>query len=200
MTTPPPTEPTDPLPDAKPALPDATKLATFGAGCFWCVEAVFKELDGVVAVESGYSNGHTERPTYKQVCTGTTGYAEVAQIRYDPERVSYAKLLEVFWQTHDPTTLNSQGADVGTQYRSAVFFHDEEQRATAEALKRQLDESGAYAAPIVTEITPLARYIPAENYHQDYYELNPSQGYCRAVIKPKLDKFRKVFADHLKQP
>ena len=186
--------------DAPEKAPEETKLATFGAGCFWCVEAVFQELDGVVAVESGYSNGLTDNPTYKEVCSGTTGYAEVARIRYDPKRVAFAQLLEVFWQTHDPTTLNRQGADVGTQYRSGVYFHDEEQRRIAEELKAKLDASGAFDAPIVTEIVPIERYVPAENYHQDYYAQNPDQGYCRAVIKPKLDKFRKAFADHLKRP
>ncbi len=176
----------------------ATKLATLGAGCFWCVEAVFQELDGVVDVESGYTGGLLENPTYKQICSGTTGHAEVTQIRYDPERISFAKLLEVFWKTHDPTTLNRQGADVGTQYRSAIFFHDEEQQRVAIELKQKLDESGAFAAPIVTEIVPLGTYYPAEADHQDFYTRNPSQGYCRAVIQPKLEKFRKAFADHLR--
>ncbi|MDJ0521977.1 MAG: peptide-methionine (S)-S-oxide reductase MsrA [Planctomycetota bacterium] len=197
------TTPATPAADATP--PDAaetepaTKFATFGAGCFWCVEAVFEELEGVVSVESGYSNGHTENPTYKQVCSGTTGYNEVTRIEYDPKRVSFAKLLEVFWKTHDPTTLNRQGADVGTQYRSGVYYHDDEQKRIAEELKQKLDESGAFSAPIVTEILAVERYVPAEAYHQDYYAQNPNQGYCRAVIAPKLDKFRKTFADYLKR-
>ncbi len=174
------------------------KQATFGAGCFWCVEAVFQELDGVSKVTSGYTGGHIDNPTYEQICTGTTGHAEVAQITYDPSKVSFDRLLEIFWKTHDPTTLNRQGGDVGTQYRSAVFFHDDEQRKLAEAYKKKLDASGAFPAPIVTEIVKLGEYFVAEDYHQDYYRLNPDKGYCRAVIKPKLDKFRKVFAESLK--
>ena len=191
------------VPEPSPATPpggpaSATALATFGAGCFWCVEAVFSELDGVRSVKSGYAGGHVGSPTYKQVCAGTTGHAEVAQIEYDPTRISFAELLEVFWKTHDPTTLNQQGADVGTQYRSAIFVHDAAQREAAEAYKRKLDASGAFAAPIVTEITALERFWPAEDYHQEYYANNPDAGYCRAVIRPKLDKFRKVFGDRLK--
>lgn len=179
--------------------PSEAQIATLGAGCFWCVEAVFQELDGVLSVESGYSNGLTEAPTYKEVCSGTTGYVEVARIRYDPQRTSFAQLLEVFWKTHDPTTLNRQGADVGTQYRSGVYYHNEEQKRIAEELKQALDASGAFTAPIVTEIVPIERYVAAESYHQDYYAQNPDQGYCRAVIQPKLEKFRKAFAEHLKR-
>jgi peptide-methionine (S)-S-oxide reductase len=181
-------------------IPEDTKaaeshLATFGAGCFWCVEAVFAELDGVHAVQSGYAGGTTVDPTYEDVCSGTTGHAEVIQVRYDPGAVRYEDLLEVFWKTHDPTTRDRQGADVGTQYRSVVFFHDEAQREAAETLKRELDASGAFAAPIVTEIAPIDRFYPAEAGHQDYYARNPDAGYCRAVIRPKLEKFRRVFAD-----
>lgn len=188
----------EPKPEAA-SPPSEAQIATLGAGCFWCVEAVFQELDGVLSVESGYSNGLTEAPTYKEVCSGTTGYVEVARIRYDPQRTSFAQLLEVFWKTHDPTTLNRQGADVGTQYRSGVYYHNEEQKRIAEELKQALDASGAFTAPIVTEIVPIERYVAAESYHQDYYAQNPDQGYCRAVIQPKLEKFRKAFAEHLKR-
>jgi peptide-methionine (S)-S-oxide reductase len=174
------------------------RVATFGAGCFWCVEAVFKELRGVTSVTSGFSGGHVENPTYKQVCAGATGHAEVAQVRYDPEQVRYEDLLEVFWKTHDPTTRNRQGADVGTMYRSAIFYHDEQQREAAERIKKELDASGAFAAPIVTEIVPFEAFYAAEDYHQDFFELNPDQPYCRAVVGPKVEKFRKVFEDRLK--
>ncbi|MEZ4771917.1 MAG: peptide-methionine (S)-S-oxide reductase MsrA [Bacteroidia bacterium] len=177
---------------------EGLKKATFGAGCFWCVEAVFLELKGVVAVESGYSGGHVKNPSYKAICTGTTGHAEVAQITYDPAVITFDQLLEVFWKTHDPTTLNRQGNDAGPQYRSVVFYHDEEQKEKAEFYKKQLDASGAYQKPIVTEISPLINYYPAEDYHQNYYAGNANQPYCVFVIQPKLDKFRKVFADQLK--
>lgn len=181
------------------ALPAAeTKLATFGAGCFWCVEAVFQQLEGVVSVESGYAGGTVDNPTYQQVCTGTTGHAEVCQIRYDPAKVSYDKLLEVFWQTHDPTTLNRQGPDVGTQYRSVIFYHDDQQRDQAEKRKKELNAAGIWDAPIVTEISPLTKFYKAEDYHQNYFRSNPQQGYCRMVIRPKVEKFRKVFKDSLK--
>ena len=173
--------------------------ATFGAGCFWCVEAVFQRLEGVAAVESGYTGGHVENPTYREVCNGTTGHAEVAQITYDPSKVTFKELLEVFFKTHDPTTLNRQGADVGTQYRSAIFFHDDAQRQEAEAVKQALDASGAFGAPIVTEIAELGTYYKAEDYHQNYFNLNPNQGYCRAVVGPKVEKFKKVFKDKLKK-
>ena len=176
----------------------ATELATFGAGCFWCVEAVFLELDGVMSVESGYSGGTLPNPTYDQICTGTTGHAEVCRIRYDPTKTTYDELLEVFWKTHDPTTLNRQGNDVGTQYRSAVFFHNKRQKELAEKYKAELDASGAFSNPLVTEIVPTTKFFPAEQYHQNYYRQNPGQGYCRAVIGPKLEKFRKVFKDRLK--
>ena len=175
-----------------------TEQATLGAGCFWCIEAVFEELNGVVSVESGYTGGHVENPTYRQVTTGTTGHAEVARIEYDPSVLTFKEVLEVFWMTHDPTTLNRQGNDVGPQYRSAVFYHNDEQKQIAEFYKTELDKSGAFRAPIVTEITELGTYYVAENYHQDYYELNPNQGYCQFVIKPKLEKFRKAFKSKLK--
>ncbi|MEZ4761473.1 MAG: peptide-methionine (S)-S-oxide reductase MsrA [Flavobacteriales bacterium] len=172
--------------------------ATLGAGCFWCVEAVFQELAGVKEVVPGYTGGHVPSPTYEQVCSGTTGHAEVARITYDPARISFADLLEVFWRTHDPTTLNRQGADVGTQYRSVIFPHTGEQRRVAEEMKAALDASGAFPAPIVTSLEPLGAFHPAENYHHDYYARNGSQGYCAYVIAPKLEKFRKAFADRLK--
>lgn len=171
---------------------------TLGAGCFWCVEAVFTELKGVRSVTSGYMGGHVKHPSYREVCTGTTGHAEVAQLEYDPNEISYDEILEVFWQTHDPTTLNRQGADVGTQYRSAIFHHTEEQRRVAEEYRRKLGASGAFRGPIVTEIVPATVFYPAEDYHQDYYAQNGEQGYCQMVIHPKLDKFRKVFAEKLK--
>lgn len=175
-----------------------TALATFGAGCFWCVEAVFMDLNGVKSVVSGYSGGDAKNPTYKQVCSGTTGHAEVVQISYDPAVISFEELLEVFWKTHDPTTLNRQGADVGTQYRSAIFYHDEEQKRLAEEYKQKLDESGAFADPIVTEIVPFKEFYPAEDDHQNYFSQNESQPYCAFVIRPKVDKFRQVFGDKLK--
>lgn len=175
-----------------------SKTATFGAGCFWCVEAVFQELEGVQAVVSGYMGGGVDNPSYKQICTGQTGHAEVAQITYDPSKIDFATLLQVFWQTHDPTTLNQQGADVGTQYRSAVFYHDDEQQRLAEVFRADLDASGAFSAPIVTEVVPAATFYVAEDYHQEYFRLNPDQGYCRAVVRPKVEKFRKVFAKRLK--
>ena len=175
------------------------EVAILGAGCFWCVEAVFEELNGVISVESGYMGGHVKNPTYREVCTGTTGHAEVAKVTFDPDVVSFKEVLEVFWQTHDPTTLNRQGADVGTQYRSAIFCLSDEQKETAEYYKKKLDESGAFNGPIVTEIVEASTYYPAENYHQDYYALNPNQGYCQFVIRPKLEKFRKAFAEKLKK-
>ena len=177
---------------------EGSALATFGAGCFWCVEAVFQRLEGVISVESGYAGGTVVNPTYEQVCTGTTGHAEVCRIRFDPAKISYKTLLEVFWKTHDPTTLNRQGNDVGTQYRSVIFFHDETQKALAETYKRELDASGAWDRPIVTEISPAATFYKAENYHQNYYNNNPGKGYCAMVIAPKLEKFRTVFEDKLK--
>ena len=175
------------------------KVATFGAGCFWCVEAVFQRLKGVESVESGYSGGHVENPTYEQVCSKTTGHAEVCQLRYDPEQVSFEELLEVFWKTHDPTTLNRQGNDSGPQYRSVIYYHDEKQKKLAHEYKHKLDASGAWPDPIVTEISPFTTFYKAEGYHQNYYNLNRYQGYCQFVIVPKLEKFKKVFKDKLKK-
>lgn len=175
-----------------------TEMATFGSGCFWCTEAFFQELKGVQKVVSGYTGGHVENPTYEQVCGKKSGHAEACQITYDPQQITFTELLEVFWKTHDPTTLNRQGNDEGPQYRSAVFFHTPEQKELAEKYKKKLDESGAFPNPIVTEITAAAKFYPAENYHQNYFRLNPNQGYCAFVIGPKMDKFRKAFADKIK--
>lgn len=173
--------------------------ATFATGCFWCTEAIFEELTGVIKVTSGYSNGQVANPTYKEVCTGETGHAECVQIQYEPDKISYDELLEVFFQVHDPTTLNRQGADVGTQYRSAIFYNNEEQREKAEYYKAELNKSGAYKNPIVTEIARAEVFYPAEDYHQEYYINNKnSNPYCAVVIRPKLDKFKKVFANKLK--
>ena len=172
--------------------------ATFGSGCFWCTEAVFQELEGVASVTSGYSGGESDKPTYREVCSGLSGHAEVVQVAYDPAKVDYPTLLEVFWKTHDPTTLNRQGADVGTQYRSVIYYHDDEQRQLAEKYKAKLDASGAFSSPIVTEITPFDEFFPAEDYHQNYYAENSGQPYCVAVIGPKLKKFRDVFGEKLK--
>ncbi len=174
------------------------QVATFGAGCFWCVEAIFQQLEGVTSVVSGYSGGRTENPTYRQVSTGRTGHAEVCQIHFNPQIITFDALLRVFWETHDPTTLNRQGADVGTQYRSVIFYHNEEQRRIAEERKKQLDESGAWPNPIVTEISPMTTFYPAEEYHQNYYIRNPQQAYCQVVIRPKLEKFREVFREKLR--
>jgi peptide-methionine (S)-S-oxide reductase len=176
-----------------------TDTATFANGCFWCTEAIFEQLEGVISAVSGYSGGSVVNPTYKQVCTGETGHAECLQIVYDPKKISFDELLEVFWETHDPTTLNRQGNDIGTQYRSGVFYHNEEQKKKAELYKEKLDKSGAFDNPIVTEITPFTKFYPAEDYHQQYFENNEGANpYCRVVIRPKVDKFRKVFKDKLK--
>lgn len=172
--------------------------ATFGGGCFWCVEAVFLNLKGVEQVVSGYAGGHVPNPSYRAVCTGATGHAEVTQITYDPEVISYEELLYVLWRTHDPTTLNRQGADVGTQYRSIILTHNDEQREIAQRSLAETDASGLYRDPIVTEIVPLTEFYPAEAYHQDYYANNPNQGYCRVVIDPKVRKMRKEFSHMLK--
>ena len=172
---------------------------TLGSGCFWCTEAVFQELKGVKSAVSGYSGGRLANPTYEQVCSGNTGHAEVIQVSYDPSQISFADILRVFWQTHDPTTLNQQGHDVGTQYRSVIFYHNESQRKLAEEYKRQLDASGTFRGPIVTEIVPFEKFYPAENYHQEYYEQNPGQRYCEYVIRPKVEKFRQEFADLLEE-
>ncbi len=175
------------------------RTVTFGAGCFWCTEAVFLNVKGVTKVVSGYSGGKVKNPTYREVCSGLTGHAEVTQITYDPKLVSYSELLEVFWNTHDPTTLNRQGADEGTQYRSAIFYTTDEEKKIAEDYKKQLDASHVFKNPIVTEISPLINFYPAEDYHQNYYALNPNQGYCQYVIRPKVEKFKKQFAAKLKK-
>jgi peptide-methionine (S)-S-oxide reductase len=180
-------------------MSDKREIATFGAGCFWCIEAVFQELAGVERVVSGYAGGTVANPTYRQVCSGTTGHAEVAQITFDPVVISYEDLLYVFWRTHDPTTLNRQGADVGPQYRSAIFYHDEAQRAAAEKSKQETEAARLWPNPIVTEIAPLTIFYSAEDYHQNYYRDNPYQPYCRAVIDPKMHKFRKEFQAKLKR-
>lgn len=174
------------------------EVATFGNGCFWCTEAIFEKLNGVISAVSGYSGGHKENPTYKEVCTGETGHAEVLQITYDPKIISFEELLEVFWKTHDPTTLNRQGNDVGTQYRSAIFYHNEEQKKLAADYKAKLTKAEIFEDPIVTEITKFDKFYPAENYHQDYYEQNKSQPYCSLVITPKVEKFKKIFKDKLR--
>ncbi|MDQ1611365.1 MAG: peptide-methionine (S)-S-oxide reductase [Pyrinomonadaceae bacterium] len=175
------------------------EVATLAGGCFWCLEAVYADLRGVTRVVSGYAGGHTENPTYREVCNETTGHAEVVQITFDPRLVSYRELLEVFFTIHDPTTLNRQGGDVGTQYRSAVFYHSPEQRETAAAVVAELDAARVWDAPIVTEITPLNVFYPAEDYHQEYYQNNANQPYCRAVIAPKVSKFRQKYLEKLKQ-
>jgi len=175
------------------------KKATFGSGCFWCTEAVFERVDGVHSVVSGYAGGNVENPTYEQICSGSTGHAEVTQITYDPGITTYDELLQIFWKTHDPTTLNRQGNDVGPQYRSVIFFHDDEQKQLAEKYKEDLNASGAWKDPIVTEISPYTVFYKAEDYHQNYYANNPNQGYCSFIIAPKLEKFEKVFKEKLKE-
>lgn len=183
---------------SNPTTPIPTESATFGAGCFWCVEAIFEGLKGVVSVESGYSGGHVKKPTYEQVVTGRTGHAEVTRIVYDSDVISYEDLLRVFWHTHDPTTPNRQGNDVGPQYRSAIFYHNDRQKAAAERVLNEIEVSGLWDDPIVTEISPLVNYYKAEDYHQDFYENNRTYPYCTFVIAPKLAKFRKEFP-HLLQ-
>ena len=177
---------------------DGTQKATFGAGCYWCTEAVFQRLKGVDGVVSGFMGGQTDNPSYEAVCSGTTGHAEVIQFDYDPEVISFEDLLEVFWKTHDPTTLNQQGADKGTQYRSVVFFHNDAQKELAEKYKQKLNEANAFENPVVTEISPAEVFYAAKAAHQNYYNANPNQGYCRMVVKPKVDKVQSVFADKLK--
>ena len=184
-----------PAPTSLPGL----ETATLAGGCFWCLEAVFGMLNGVKRVVSGYAGGRVPNPSYKAVCAGTTGHAEAVQITFDPALISYRDLLEVFFTTHDPTTLNRQGADVGTQYRSVIFTHDDAQKKTAEEVKAALDAAKAFDRPIVTEITPYKTFYKAEDYHQGYYDANPRAGYCRVVIAPKLEKLEKVFADRLKR-
>lgn len=174
------------------------ETATLGAGCFWCVEAVFDDLQGVVDVVSGYSGGHTKNPTYREVCSETTGHAEVVQIKFDPNVISYRDILRVFFTVHDPTTLNRQGADIGTSYRSAIFYHTPEQEQTAREVIKEVSEAGLYPNPIVTEVTPASEFYSAEDYHQEYFANNPTQGYCAAVVAPKVAKFRQKFANRLK--
>jgi peptide-methionine (S)-S-oxide reductase len=175
------------------------ETATFGSGCFWCTEAIFLNVDGVTKVESGYTGGKVKNPTYKEVCSGLTGHAEVIQLTYDPQKVSYDELLEIFWKTHNPTTPDQQGADVGTQYRSVIFYHSEDQKKHAEYYKKQLDESGAFENPIVTEVSPASTFYTAEDYHQNYYNLNNNAPYCTYVIQPKLEKFKKAFKTQLRK-
>lgn len=176
------------------------ETATFGSGCFWCTEAIFLNIEGVSKVESGYEGGKVKNPTYKEVCSGLTGHAEVVQITFDPQKISYDQLLEIFWETHDPTTLNQQGADVGTQYRSVIFYHNEDQKSKADYYKKRLDEEKAFDKPIVTEISPAAKFYKAEDYHQNYFNLNSNAPYCSYVIRPKLEKFKKAFKSVLKNP
>lgn len=194
-------------------MSDKFQKATFASGCFWCGEAVFEELEGVISVESGYAHPSPKAsegtagssfiedkpPTYEEVSTGKTGYAEAIQIAYDPEKISYGDLLEVFWATHDPTQVNRQGPDVGHQYRSMIFYHDDEQKRLAEESKKRLEESGEFKNPIATEIAPLEKFYPAEGYHQDFYSRNPEAPYCQVVIDPKLEKFREKFKDKLRR-
>ena len=178
--------------------PEHKEFATVGGGCFWCLEAVFLDLQGVVRVESGYAGGRVPNPTYEQVCTGATGHAEVVQVEFDPQVINFRDLLEIFFDIHDPTTLNRQGADAGTQYRSAIFYHSYEQQAVAEKMIAELNASGTWPSPVVTEVTPFTAFYPAEGYHQEYYRRNPSQPYCRVVVAPKLEKFRKHYPARLK--
>lgn len=190
-----PMEGTPQLTSANPNLDSAT----FGAGCFWCVEAVFQQLNGVKHIESGYSGGTVKNPAYREVCNGTTGHAEVCRIIYDKTVVSFDELLEVFWKTHDPTTLNQQGNDHGTQYRSVIFYHNDDQYNLATKYKEEINGSGAYPSPVVTEISPLINYYKAEDYHQNYYKLNGQESYCKFVIQPKVEKFEKIFKNKMKK-
>lgn len=175
------------------------EVTTLGAGCFWCVEAIFKRIDGVINVESGYSGGMVKNPTYRDVCTGNTGHAEVIQITFNPTKISFAQLLEIFFKTHDPTTLNRQGADIGTQYRSIILYHSEEQRLIAEDIIRKLNGAGIWNDPIVTQVEPFIVFFKAENYHQDYYANNTKQPYCQMVINPKIEKFERIFKEYIKK-
>jgi peptide-methionine (S)-S-oxide reductase len=176
---------------------NSLQVATLGGGCFWCLEAVYSELKGVLKVESGYSGGTTPNPSYEDVCTDETGHAEVVQVTFDPKVVSYREILQVFFSVHDPTTKNRQGADVGTQYRSVIFYHDEEQKRIAEQVTGEM--KGVWSKPIVTELSPLEKFYRAEDYHQHYFQKNPGQGYCQMVIEPKVTKFRKQYFDKLKK-
>jgi peptide-methionine (S)-S-oxide reductase len=185
--------------NANPAqTPDQLEIATLGGGCFWCLDPVYAELEGVLDVNVGYAGGRVPNPSYTLVCTGLTGHAEVVQVTFDPSIISYREILEIFFSVHDPTTLNRQGADVGTQYRSAIFYHSPEQKEVAEELVRELETEGAWNAPIVTEIAPLQDFYPAEEYHQEYFQKNPYQGYCQAVIAPKMQKFRHKYQSKLR--
>ncbi len=175
-----------------------SEVATLAGGCFWCIEAVFREVEGVEKVVSGYTGGTTANPSYEDVCSGLTGHAEAVQVRFDPTVITYREILEIVFSVHDPTTLNRQGADVGTQYRSAIFYHNEGQKSIADDLLKELDASGMWGKPIVTEVVPLGEFYPAEEYHRDYFMRNPNQGYCRTVISPKLSKFRNGWAHRLK--
>jgi peptide-methionine (S)-S-oxide reductase len=175
-----------------------TDTATFGAGCFWCVEAIFQNLNGVQSVQSGYAGGNIKNPSYKEVCNGNTGHAEVCQIIFDPSKITFSELLEVFWKTHDPTTLNRQGNDMGTQYRSVIFYHTTEQKLLAEQYKKQINDEKAFQNPVITEIVPFTNYYAAEEYHQNYYNLNSEEGYCKFLIQPKLEKFEKIFKNKIK--
>ncbi len=175
------------------------ETTTLGGGCFWCTEAVFDELIGVVDVVSGYAGGHKENPTYQEVCSETTGHAEVIQIEFNPEEISFKEILQIFFATHDPTTLNRQGNDIGSSYRSVIFYNSDEQKKIADELIDEITRDDVFGKPVVTEVTPFSNFYPAEEYHQNYYANNPNQGYCSAVVGPKVAKFRKVFADKLKK-
>lgn len=181
------------------SMNDELQTATLGSGCFWCTEAFFLNLKGVESVVSGYSGGKVKNPTYREVCTGLTGHAEVVQVKFNPKIITYSEILEIFWNTHDPTTLNRQGNDEGPQYRSVVFYHNEQQKEIAQQYKDQLTKSGVFKNSIVTEITPFSVFYPAEDYHQNYFALNPNQGYCQYVIRPKVEKFNKQYATKLKK-
>lgn len=186
------------LPITQVVVPEGQEVITLGAGCFWCTEAVFQRVEGVEKAVSGYSGGFVVEPTYRAICDGTTGHAEVIQVYFDPKKITLCQLLEIFWGTHDPTTLNRQGADMGPQYRSAIFYHSPEQQKIALELKSQLNTSKVFDKPIVTEVTAFTNFYQAENYHQDYFNLNGSQPYCQFVVKPKVDKLKKFFSDRLK--
>jgi peptide-methionine (S)-S-oxide reductase len=180
------------------STPAGKEVATLAGGCFWCLEAVFDGLQGVEDVVSGYAGGHVSNPDYRLVCTGATGHAEVVQVTFDPAQIGFREILDVFFSIHDPTTLNRQGADVGTQYRSAIFYHDQKQKETAEQVIRELENSGTWRNPIVTEVSPLTDFYPAEDYHQEYFANNPRQPYCQMVVAPKVAKFRKQYAERVK--
>jgi len=178
--------------------PKRIEVTTLGGGCFWCTEAVFSQLKGIEKIEPGYSDGNTENPSYEQVSTGKTGHAEVAQITFDPAVISFKEILQIFFSTHDPTSLNRQGADIGTQYRSVIFYHDDEQKAIAEQVIKEFSDEGAFDAPIVTQVEPLKKFYKAEDYHREYYKRHPEQPYCRVVIAPKIAKFRQLYLNKLK--